>query len=206
MNHYSIITLLLLICFFPCAIHADLNRTPDVLDHPRFLKTIVVNESGRNSPAGETVVGDQNSPGTESVVTFTFTPTRTPPPKKYEKPPVKTSAARLPQVTTIPNPAWGKKMTFRIMAENAVDVRIRIYNRNLDPVDELKKSGLRYFDILWNLTLIPEGLYYYQTQIVDKVSGEIKNIPVQKFVVLKKEQEKQKPKKAAARPTASDQP
>jgi hypothetical protein len=167
-------------------------HTPDILDHPRFLKTAVANENTESPSEGEAETTADNSPEPEFTATFTPTPLKVQAQKKYAKTSPKPPESRLPLVTTIPNPAWGKKMTFRIMAEGFVDVRILIYNRNLDPIDELKKSGTKYFDILWNLSYIPEGPYYYQAQITEKESGKITNFPAQKFVVLKKEEVKQK--------------
>lgn len=132
--------------------------------------------------------------------TLTPIPTKTPVPKKCLKISGKSSGAHLPMVTTIPNPAWGKKITFRIMSDGFVRARIKIYNRDFDPIDELSQEGVRYFDILWNLTTVSEGLYYYQTQIEDKDTGKITSLPMQKFVVLKETDEKEKPKKVEGQP------
>ncbi len=88
-------------------------------------------------------------------------------------------------VTVIPNPAWGAKLSFRIMLPKPALVKIRIYNRNLEPFDKIEKDGEKVFDILWSLKKVPEGLYYYQVQIVDDETGKITKLPLQNFAVMK---------------------
>lgn len=88
-------------------------------------------------------------------------------------------------VTVIPNPVRGKKVTFRVMADRPVKVRIRVYNRFLDTVVEFEKDGEKLFDVLWALKKVPEGIYYYQAQVTDQKTGVLVSIPVQKFVILK---------------------
>jgi hypothetical protein len=88
-------------------------------------------------------------------------------------------------VSVIPNPVRGKKVTFRVMADRPVKVRIRVYNRFLDTVVEFEKDGEKLFDVLWALKKVPEGIYYYQAQVTDLKTGVLVSIPVQKFVILK---------------------
>lgn len=91
----------------------------------------------------------------------------------------------LPKITVIPNPAWGKKLTFRVMTTGKASVRIRVYNHFLDPIANLSQEGDKFFDLLWSLQQIPEGIYYYQAQVTDVLTGQTTKISVQKFVVLK---------------------
>jgi hypothetical protein len=122
---------------------------------------------------------------------FADTPTPSPTPASTPSPtPTATrvltpSVQTLPKVTTIPNPARGNKMTFRIMTAGPAKARIRIYDRFMDPVAEPVKEGNKLFDILWSLKDVPEGIYCYQAQIEDTTTGEITKLPQQKFVVLK---------------------
>lgn len=90
-------------------------------------------------------------------------------------------------VTTIPNPARGKKMSFRVMSAGPCKVRIKIYNRFFDPVAKLEQEGDHLFDIIWSLKNIPEGPYLYQVLVDDKTSGETTKLPQQKFWVMKDE-------------------
>ena len=114
---------------------------------------------------------------TLSVTPITMTPTITATPLPMRKYPLK--------VTVIPNPASGTKLSFRVMAPGPCKVRIRVNNRFFDVVAKLEKEGGTFFDILWSLKDVPEGIYYYQAQIEDKATGQITQLPLQKFVVLK---------------------
>ena len=89
------------------------------------------------------------------------------------------------KVTVIPNPASGTKLNFRVMAPAPCKVRIRVNNRFFDVIAKLEKEGGTFFDILWSLKDVPEGIYYFQAQIEDKATGQITQLPLQKFVVLK---------------------
>src|SRR6185295_14539889 len=73
-----------------------------------------------------------------------------------------------PQITVIPNPARGKKLTFRVMSKNRVIVHLRVTDRFFDPVDKIEQEGEGLFDILWSLQKVSDGMYYYQAQIEDK--------------------------------------
>jgi hypothetical protein len=106
-------------------------------------------------------------------------------------------------ITVIPNPARGKKLAFRIVTTAPAIVRVRIYNRFFDPVEKLEQEGNGLFDILWSLKKVPEGIYYYQTQVEDKVTGQTIKLPQQKFVVLKEEPAKKKKPKKAPTPSIS---
>jgi hypothetical protein len=103
------------------------------------------------------------------------------------KTPTPISGQSLPKVTVIPNPAYGTKLTFRVMTAEPSLVRIRIFNRFFDRVDKLEQEGEHLFDILWSLKNVPEGIYYYQVQIVDKASGQFTKLPLQRFEVMKEE-------------------
>ena len=85
-------------------------------------------------------------------------------------------------VTVVPSP-WGDKLTFRVMVSNNSDVKIRIYDHFYSPVTELEKKGSSWFDILWKLKEVPDGFYYYETEVDDLDTGLVSNLPPQKFVV-----------------------
>lgn len=112
------------------------------------------------------------------------TPTPTPTPKPIDH---GTGKAPLPKVTTIPNPVWGDKVIFRVMTSGAAKAHIVIYDRFFNKVDELEGEGDRLFDILWSLKKIPEGIYYYQSQIDDTQAGISKTLSMQNFAVMKDE-------------------
>jgi hypothetical protein len=113
------------------------------------------------------------------------TPTPTPTSKPIDHGTIKAS---LPKVTTIPNPVWGDKVIFRMMTSGAAKAHIVIYDRFFNKVDELEGEGDRLFDILWSLKKIPEGIYYYQSQIDDTQAGTSKTLPMQNFAVMKDEE------------------
>lgn len=95
------------------------------------------------------------------------------------------SHIKISDVTVIPNPAWGTKLSFRVMLPAPSLVRIHIYNRNLEFFDKIEKEGNKVFDILWSLKNVPEGLYYYQVQVVDKKTGKVTMLPQANFAVMK---------------------
>jgi hypothetical protein len=64
-------------------------------------------------------------------------------------------------------------------------VRIRIYDHNLEAFGKIEKVGDKVFDILWSLKDVPEGLYYYQVQVVDQETGKITKLPLNNFAVMK---------------------
>jgi hypothetical protein len=111
-------------------------------------------------------------------------PTPTPTPKPLQHGAVK---GQLPQVTTIPNPVWGDKVIFRVMSSSTAKAHIVIYDRFFNKVDELEGEGDQLFDILWSLQKIPQGIYYYQSQIDDTQAGTSKTLPMQNFAVMKDE-------------------
>jgi hypothetical protein len=92
---------------------------------------------------------------------------------------------QIADVTVIPNPAWGTKLSFRVMVPAPSLVRIHIYNRNLEFFDKIEKEGNKVFDILWSLKKVPEGLYYYQVQVVDQKTGKVTMLPQANFAVMK---------------------
>ncbi len=121
--------------------------------------------------------------------TFADTPTSTPavsitPTQSMTVTPVPMRKYPL-KVTVIPNPASGTKLNFRVMAPAPCKVRIRVNNRFFDVIAKLEKEGGTFFDIFWSLKEVPEGIYYFQAQIEDKATGQITQLPLQKFVVLK---------------------
>ena len=92
-----------------------------------------------------------------------------------------------PTVTTIPNPAWGDKVIFRVMTSGPAKARIVVYDRFFNKVADLSGDGQRLFDILWSLKNVSEGLYYYQVEVVDAAAGQTRMLPMQNFAVMKDE-------------------
>ncbi|HTC21571.1 MAG TPA: hypothetical protein VK859_12030 [bacterium] len=131
------------------------------------------------------------TPTATATPVFTATPDKslkvpapTPTPKPVQHGAVK---GQLPQVTTIPNPVWGDKVIFRVMSSSTAKAHIVIYDRFFNKVDELEGEGDQLFDILWSLQKIPQGIYYYQSQIDDTQAGTSKTLPMQNFAVMKDE-------------------
>ena len=70
------------------------------------------------------------------------------------------------------------------MTQGPSQVQIIIYDRLFNKVKELGGNGESLFDIIWDLKKIPEGIYYYQTRIVDTGSGKSQILKMQSFVIL----------------------
>jgi hypothetical protein len=160
---------------------------------------LILSLLGLNLP----LLGEVSSTGTPTVTlspTWTLTSTRTPSatptptstPSNHGKP-TPTDSFKFgldakvdkPDVTVIPNPAWGAKLSFRVMVPQPALVRIRVYDHSLEPFDKIEQEGEKVFDILWSLKNVPQGLYYYQVQIVDQASGNITKLPLTNFAVMK---------------------
>lgn len=76
-------------------------------------------------------------------------------------------------------------MIFRVMVKKAAKAQIVVYDRFFNKVTQLSGEGDHLFDILWSLKKVQEGLYYYQTQILDKATGQAQMLPMQSFAVMK---------------------
>ncbi len=130
-----------------------------------------------------------STPTPTSVKTPTFTPT---PDKHLKKTTIPngtvTPAFQPVRVTTIPNPAYGDKVIFRVMTQSPATARIVVYDRFFSKVTELQGAGDRLFDILWGLTKVPEGIYYYQVQVTNSGTGESQILHMQSFAVMKDEE------------------
>ena len=109
-------------------------------------------------------------------------PTHTPTPNRTASP---VPTPKLPAITTIPNPAYGDKVIFRVMTLGPAKVQIVVYDRFFNKVKELQGEGERLFDVLWNFKKIPQGIYYYQAQITDTATGGPQMLKMQSFAVLK---------------------
>ncbi|SRR5579871_1220891 len=109
-------------------------------------------------------------------------PTQTPTPNRTTSP---VPTPKLPAVTTIPNPAYGDKVIFRVMAKGTSKAQVVVYDRFFTKVTELSGEGDRLFDILWSLKKVQQGLYYYQTQVTDSTTGQAQMLPMQSFAVMK---------------------
>lgn len=92
---------------------------------------------------------------------------------------------QLPGVTTIPNPARGDKVIFRVMTKGPAKARIVVYDRFFSKVKELDGEGDHLFDLIWSLKKVSEGIYHYQTEVIDTSTGESKILSMQSFAVMK---------------------
>jgi len=92
-----------------------------------------------------------------------------------------------PQVTAIPNPVHGTKMSFRVVAKGALKVTLKIYNHDLVEIKKFEQSGENLFDIIWDFKALDEGIYYFKADIENLDTDQRSGIPAQKFVVLKGE-------------------
>jgi|GEM_PF-2688062 len=97
----------------------------------------------------------------------------------------------LPRVTIIPNPAYGDRVIFRVMANGPAKAHIVVYDRFFNKMDQLEGEGDNLFDIIWSLKKIPEGIYYFQTLIDNKTDGSSQKIAPQNFAVEKDEEPKE---------------
>lgn len=142
----------------------------------------------------------ESTPMETPAVTTMPTPSPTPtaiaekPERKAQGPksgppptPSLTPALHLPWVTTIPNPAYGDKVIFRVMTEGPAKARIVVYDRFFSRVKELHGEGDRLFDILWSLKKVSQGIYYYQAEITYSDTGESRILKMQSFAVMRDE-------------------
>lgn len=153
----------------------------------------VVNQSGEAAP---TITPSINPNASRPTSTITPTPTPfkaptiTPIPDKHPKGTPTPKGTNIPgsqtvRVTAIPNPAYGNKVIFRVMTQGPATARIVVYDRFFNKVIELQGAGDRLFDILWSLTKVPEGIYYYQVQVINTSTGESQILHMQSFAVMK---------------------
>jgi hypothetical protein len=96
-----------------------------------------------------------------------------------------TSTIHQAKITTIPNPAYGDKVIFRVMTQGPATAQIIVYDRFFNKVAGLSGQGDRLFDIIWSLKQAPEGIYYYQAKVMDNGTGESQMIHMQSFAVMK---------------------
>ncbi len=144
-------------------------------------------DSGNSSPSSKADTAGKSDTGNKmgaqlNLPAANTSPTDTPTPVIHRTPVV-----TKPGISVIPNPARGKKLSFRIMAPSPSKVFIRVYNRNFDPVTVMEQEGEQLFDVMWNLQKVPEGLYYYQAQLEAKDGGKLTKFPMKKFAVIKDE-------------------
>lgn len=185
------------------------DQTPDETPTPTFTGTAIImtTEEESESPTASPILERVSLTATPSLSSSDFdtpiaaTPDLTVPsplPGPNQTPAVMTTPnptdafrfdlsknIQKPDVTVIPNPAWGAKLSFRVMLPSSSLVRIRIYNHNLEFFAKIEKVGNKVFDILWSLKHVPEGLYYYQVQVVDQNTGKITKLPLANFAVMK---------------------
>jgi len=76
-------------------------------------------------------------------------------------------------------------MAFRVMSGGTVRVRITIYDHTLVAIKTLEMKGDGVFDLLWEFNRLPEGIYYYQADVVDLDTNLRHKVKLQKFVVLR---------------------
>ncbi len=88
----------------------------------------------------------------------------------------------LNSITLVPNPL-GDKITFRATVALPSIVKIRIHDHFYAPVTVLQKKGTGCFDVLWKVRKVPDGIYYYDSEIQDVKSGSTVKLPMQKVIV-----------------------
>ena len=152
-------------------------------------KTLSVHKRSKKKPHPKPTA----APSSTSTPAFTLTPTPTP---TIGKPPTLTPTPnhttnplptpKVPSITTIPNPAYGDKVIFRVIAKGQAKTHVVIYDHFFNKVAELSGEGDHLFDILWSLKSVQQGLYYYQAEITDD-KGAPQMIPMQTFAVMKED-------------------
>jgi hypothetical protein len=85
-------------------------------------------------------------------------------------------------ITLVSNPL-GDKITFRATVALPSIVKIRIHDHFYAPVTILQKKGTGCFDVLWKVQKVPDGIYYYDSEIKDAKSGSTIKLPMQKVIV-----------------------
>ena len=91
-------------------------------------------------------------------------------------------AAAPDSVALVPNPL-GDKITFRATTALPSIVKISIHDHFYAPVTVLQKKGTGCFDVLWKVRKVPDGIYYYDSEIQDVKSGSVLKLPMQKVIV-----------------------
>lgn len=159
----------------------------------------VVGQNGETAPEG--IPSSSPTPSLRNP-SFTVTPSPTPVSKpdihskKTSTPnrtPLPSPTPALPNITTIPNPAYGDKVIFRVMTKDPAKVHIVVYDRFFSKVKELHGEGDRLFDILWSLKKVSQGIYYYQAEITDTATGGSQMLKMQSFAVMKDEMAPENP-------------
>src|ERR1700722_18296901 len=87
-------------------------------------------------------------------------------------------------ITVVPNPL-GNEITFRALVAGPSSIKISVYDHFYAPVTVLHAKGTGCFDVLWKLKRVQDGIYYFESQIVDVKSKLVSKLPVQKVVVTK---------------------
>jgi hypothetical protein len=85
-------------------------------------------------------------------------------------------------ITLVSNPL-GDKITFRATVALPSIVKIKIHDHFYAPVTILQKTGTGCFDVLWKVRKVPDGIYYYDSEIKDVKSGSTVKLPMQKVIV-----------------------
>jgi hypothetical protein len=188
------------------ALSAPQTETIPPLTHPRVFSPdnsvtesvpadVVEQNDEAASKVTSSVIPNTSRPAFPITPTPTAvkTPTSTPTLDKHTKKTPTSNKAAIPgsqpvRVTAIPNPAYGDKVIFRVMTQGPATAQIVVYDRFFNKVTELQGAGDRLFDILWGLTKVPEGIYYYQVKVTNSNTGESQILHMQSFAVMKDEE------------------
>ncbi len=71
------------------------------------------------------------------------------------------------------------------MSKGPAKARVVVYDRFFSKVADLSGEGDRLFDILWSLKNVAEGIYYYQTEVIDAATGQSQILKMQSFAVMR---------------------
>jgi len=96
--------------------------------------------------------------------------------------PTALAVAPLDSVVLVPNPL-GTKITFRATVAHPSRVTVKIHDHFYAPVTVLQKTGEGCFDVLWKVRKVPDGIYYFDSEIKDVKSGQVRKLPLQKVIV-----------------------
>jgi hypothetical protein len=143
-----------------------------------FKKTITVLWLMASGALGLARGGTGDSPGVTPVISAIASPALP------SNSPTPLLAQGSGSITVVPNPL-GNEITFRALVAGPSLLKISIYDHFYAPVTVLHAKGNGCFDVLWKLKRVQDGIYYFESQIVDVKSKLVSKLPVQKVVVTK---------------------
>jgi hypothetical protein len=186
--------LALCLVFLPFRSRGDALSLPDTGRDLRLSQPKPPSDSSEDSESGEENSGMDETPSpspatpevARSPVPPGLVPDHTPGPSSTHSLPASVVPSK-PWVTTIPNPARGDKLDFRVITAGPAKVHIVVYDNLMDRVAVFESQGDRLFDVIWKLKKVPEGIYYFQAVVDERNPPAEKTLPMQSFVVLKRE-------------------